>query len=142
MRCEAINAPSTRLDLRLRRHEAIAAFRFCICLLPGFLPIPLWRCCCSSLVRLRSALRSPLRVLPGAAHGPFSKRIISIYYPTREPPSSAHIYIHIHTQAHTYPRHIPYSLCPYRDIHYRVLSPLPRMRLRIFFHDYARGLVI
>lgn len=74
MRCEAINAPSTRLDLRLHRHGAYSA---------------------ASIARLSSrAFKAllPARPIPlRTARRLFSSlRIISIYHPTPRPPPTVH----------------------------------------------------
>lgn len=74
MRCEAINAPSTRLDLRLHRHGAYSA---------------------ASIARLSSRVFKallPARPIPlRTARRLFSSlRIISIYFPTPCPPPTSH----------------------------------------------------
>jgi len=70
MRCEAINAPSTRLDLRLHRHGAYSAAR------------PLLASPHARLKHSCQARPIPLRT----ARRLFSSlRIISIYFPTPRP---------------------------------------------------------
>lgn len=106
MRCEAINAPSTRLDLRLHRHGAYSA---------------------ASNARLSSRVFKallPARPIPlRTARRLFSSlRIISIYFPTPRP---------LHPRSTVLPSHPPPP-----DPRQRVRTqPRPGMDLLALFRD-------